>query len=82
MHANIQKDGTFSVIPRMRGGQTTPQQLVKLAQVAERYNVPLVKVTGSQRIGLYGVKKQDLPKIWEELRYGRCPSLWKSVPFG
>lgn len=67
MHANIQKDGTFSVIPRMRGGQTTPQQLLKLAQVAEKYNVPLVKVTGSQRIGLYGVKKADLPKIWEEL---------------
>lgn len=67
MHANIQKDGTFSVVPRMRGGQTNPQQLIKLAQVAERYNVPLVKVTGSQRIGLYGVKKQDLPKIWEEL---------------
>lgn len=67
MHANIQKDGTFSVVPRMRGGQTSPQQLMKLAQVAERYNVPLVKVTGSQRIGLYGVKKEDLPKIWEEL---------------
>lgn len=67
MHANIQKDGTFSVVPRMRGGQTSPQQLIKLAQVAERYQVPLVKVTGSQRIGLYGVKKEDLPKIWEEL---------------
>lgn len=67
MHANINKDGTFSVIPRMRGGQTNPQQLMKLAQVAEKYNVPLVKVTGSQRIGLYGVKKQDLPFIWEEL---------------
>lgn len=67
MHANIQKDGTFSVIPRMRGGQTTPQQLIKLAQVAVKYQVPLVKVTGSQRIGLYGVKKQDLPLIWEEL---------------
>ncbi|MGG5315320.1 nitrite reductase large subunit NirB [Enterococcus sp. AZ072] len=67
MHANIQKDGTFSVVPRMRGGQTSPQQLMKLAQVAERYQVPLVKVTGSQRIGLYGVKKEDLPKIWEEL---------------
>lgn len=67
MHANIQKDGTFSVVPRMRGGQTSPQQLMKLAQVAERYDVPLVKVTGSQRIGLYGVKKEDLPLIWEEL---------------
>ncbi|MBO1305139.1 NAD(P)/FAD-dependent oxidoreductase [Enterococcus sp. 669A] len=67
MHANIQKDGTFSVVPRMRGGKTSPQQLMQLAQVAERYDVPLVKVTGSQRIGLYGVKKEDLPKIWEEL---------------
>lgn len=67
MHANIQKDGRFSVVPRMRGGQTTPQQLMKLAQVAEKYEVPLVKVTGSQRIGLYGVKKEDLPAIWEEL---------------
>lgn len=67
MHANIQKDGTFSVIPRMRGGQTSPQQLLQLAKVAEKYQVPLVKVTGSQRIGLYGVKKEDLTKIWEEL---------------
>lgn len=67
MHANIQKDGTFSVVPRMRGGQTSPQQLMKLAQVAERYQVPLVKVTGSQRIGLYGVKKricQKFGKSW------------------
>ncbi|MGX7352214.1 nitrite reductase [Enterococcus canis] len=67
MHANVQKDGTFSVIPRMRGGKTSPQQLLKIAQVAEKYNVPLVKITGSQRIGLYGVRKQDLPAIWEEL---------------
>ncbi|MDH6363226.1 nitrite reductase (NADH) large subunit [Enterococcus sp. PF1-24] len=67
LHANIQKDGTFSVVPRMRAGQTNPQQLIKIAQVAEKYNVPLLKVTGSQRIGLYGVRKQDLPAIWEEL---------------
>lgn len=67
MHANIQKDGKFSVIPRMRGGQTNPQQLIKIAQVAEKYNVPLIKITGSQRIGLYGVKKQDLTKVWDEL---------------
>ncbi|WP_368251780.1 nitrite reductase large subunit NirB [Enterococcus sp. 2201sp1_2201st1_B8_2201SCRN_220225] len=67
MHANIQKDGTFSVIPRMRSGQTNPQQLLQIAKVADKYQVPLVKVTGSQRIGLYGVKKQDLPAIWEEL---------------
>ncbi|MGX7420544.1 nitrite reductase large subunit NirB [Carnobacterium gallinarum] len=67
MHGNIQKDGTYSVIPRMRGGKTNPQQLMKIAQVAEKYDVPLVKITGSQRIGLYGVKKEDMPKIWEEL---------------
>lgn len=67
MHANIQKDGTFSVIPRMRAGRTDAQQLRRIAEVAEEFNVPLVKVTGSQRIGLYGVKKQDLPAIWEKL---------------
>lgn len=67
VHANIQKDGTFSVIPRMRGGVTTPAELRKIADVAEKYNVPLVKVTGSQRIDLLGVKKQDLPHIWEDL---------------
>ena len=67
VHANIQKDGTFSVIPRMRGGVTTPAELRKIADVAEKYNVPLVKVTGSQRIDLLGVKKQDLPLIWEDL---------------
>ncbi|GKU80498.1 nitrite reductase large subunit [Paenibacillus sp. L3-i20] len=67
MHGNIQNDGRYSVIPRMRGGQTTPQQLLKIAQVADKYQVPLVKITGSQRIGLFGVKKKDLPEIWEEL---------------
>ena len=67
VHANIQKDGTFSVVPRMRGGVTTPAELRKIADVAEKYNVPLVKVTGSQRIDLLGVKKEDLPKMWEDL---------------
>ena len=67
VHANIQKDGTFSVVPRMRGGVTTPAELRKIADVADKYNVPLVKVTGSQRIDLLGVKKEDLPKIWEDL---------------
>lgn len=67
LKANIQKDGTFGVIPRMRGGQTSAAQLRKIAEVAERYEVPLVKVTGSQRLGLYGVKKEDLPKVWDEL---------------
>jgi nitrite reductase (NADH) large subunit len=67
VHANIQNDGTFSVIPRMRGGVTSPAELRKIADVAERYNVPLVKVTGSQRLDLLGVKKEDLPKIWADL---------------
>lgn len=67
VHANIQRDGTFSVIPRMRGGVTSPEQLRKIADVAEKYKVPMVKVTGSQRIDLLGVKKEDLPKMWKDL---------------
>ncbi|MDQ3768777.1 MAG: NAD(P)/FAD-dependent oxidoreductase, partial [Actinomycetota bacterium] len=67
VHANIQKDGTFSVIPPMPGGATTPAELRRIAEVAERYDVPLVKVTGGQRIDLLGVKKDDLPKVWRDL---------------
>jgi nitrite reductase [NAD(P)H] large subunit len=67
VHANIQKDGTFSVVPRMRGGVTTPAELRKIADVAEKYNVPMVKVTGSQRLDLLGIKKEDLPKVWADL---------------
>ncbi|CAH2717256.1 Nitrite reductase [NAD(P)H] [Neobacillus rhizosphaerae] len=67
MHANIQKDGTYSVVPRMYGGITTAADLKKIAEVAEKFNVPLVKLTGGQRIGLFGVKKEDLPGMWEEL---------------
>ncbi len=67
MHANIQKDGTYSVVPRMYGGVTTPQELMKIAEVAQKYKVPKVKLTGGQRIDLLGVKKQDLTKIWAEL---------------
>jgi nitrite reductase (NADH) large subunit len=67
VHANIQKDGTFSVVPRMRGGVTTPDELRRIADVADKYQVPMVKVTGSQRIDLLGIRKADLPKIWEEL---------------
>ncbi len=67
VHANIQKDGTFSVVPRMRGGLTTPAELRRIADVAEKYQVPMVKVTGSQRLDLLGVKKADLPAIWDEL---------------
>ena len=67
VHANIQKDGTFSVIPRMRGGVTSPAELRKIADVAEKYKVPMVKVTGSQRLDLLGIKKEDLPKVWADL---------------
>ncbi len=67
MHANIQKDGTYSVVPRMYGGVTSAADLKKIAEVAEKYDVPLVKLTGGQRIGLFGVNKEDLPAIWEDL---------------
>lgn len=67
VHANIQRDGTFSVVPRMYGGVTTPDELRRIADVADKYEVPLVKVTGGQRLDLLGVKKQDLPDIWREL---------------
>ncbi|MGX6445031.1 nitrite reductase large subunit NirB [Neobacillus sp. K501] len=67
LHANIQKDGTYSVVPRMYGGVTTSEDLRKIADVADKYKVGLIKVTGGQRIDLLGVKKEDLPKIWEEL---------------
>ncbi|MBB6632945.1 nitrite reductase large subunit NirB [Cohnella thailandensis] len=66
-HANIQKDGTFSVVPRIYGGVTSPSELKKIAEVAEKFEVPLVKFTGGQRLDLLGVKKEDLPKMWEEL---------------
>mgnify|MGYP001092051173 CR=1 FL=1 len=66
-HANIQKDGTYSVIPRMWGGGTTPEELRAIANVADKFNVKTVHVTGGQRIGLYGLKKEALPVIWDEL---------------
>ncbi len=67
VHANIQKDGTFSVVPRMWGGLTTPDELRAIADVAERFDIPTVKVTGGQRIDLLGVKKEDLPAVWAQL---------------
>ena len=67
VHANIQKDGSFSVIPRIRGGVTSADELRRIADVADKYKVPMVKITGSQRIDLLGVKKEDLPKIWADL---------------
>ena len=66
-HANIQKDGTFSVVPRMWGGLTTPNELRTIADVAEKYKVPTVKMTGGARIDLLGIKKTDLPKVWADL---------------
>ena len=66
-HANIQKDGTFSVVPRMWGGITNPKELRAIADAADKYNVPTVKVTGGQRIDLLGVKGEDLPYIWADL---------------
>ncbi|MFC9789217.1 nitrite reductase large subunit NirB [Rhodococcus sp. NPDC127528] len=67
VHANIQRDGTFSVVPQMKGGVTTPDQLRRIADVADKYAVPLVKVTGGQRIDLLGIRKEDLPKVWGDL---------------
>lgn len=67
VHANIQKDGTFSVVPRIYGGVTSPAELRRIAEVAEKYNVPMVKFTGGQRLDLLGVKKDDLPKMWKDL---------------
>ncbi|MEG3662451.1 nitrite reductase large subunit NirB [Celeribacter halophilus] len=66
-HANIQKDGTFSVVPRMWGGITTPDELRAIADAADKFMVPTVKVTGGQRIDLLGVKGEDLPAIWDDL---------------
>jgi nitrite reductase (NADH) large subunit len=84
VHANIQKDGSFTVIPQMPGGVTSPAQLRRIADVADKYHVPLVKLTGGQRIDLVGVAKADLPKVWRDLdmpsgyayakRYRTCKS--------
>ncbi|WP_096201592.1 nitrite reductase large subunit NirB [Bacillus sp. FJAT-45350] len=67
LHANIQKDGTYSVVPRIYGGVTNPQDLKRIAEVAEKYDVPLVKFTGGQRLDLLGVKKEDVPNVWKDL---------------
>src|SRR5262249_18735716 len=67
VHANIQKDRTFSVVPRIYGGVTSPDELRRIADVAEKYNVRMVKITGGQRIDLLGVNKEDLPNVWRDL---------------
>lgn len=66
-HANIQKDGTYSVVPRMWGGMTTPDELRAIADAADKYDVPCLHVTGGQRIDLLGVKREDLPEMWSDL---------------
>jgi len=66
-HANIQKDGTYSVIPRMWGGETTAAELRRIADVVDKYKIPTVKVTGGQRIDLLGVKKEDLVDVWKDI---------------
>ncbi|MEO1330645.1 MAG: nitrite reductase large subunit NirB [Pseudomonadota bacterium] len=67
VHANIQKDGTYSVVPRMWGGMTSADELRAIADVCDKYRIPTVKVTGGQRIDMLGVKKEDLPGVWADL---------------
>ncbi|NWJ24301.1 nitrite reductase large subunit NirB [Rhizobium sp. RM] len=67
VHANIQKDGTYSVVPRMWGGVTNANELRAIADVVDKFDIPLVKVTGGQRIDLLGIEKEDLPAVWADL---------------
>jgi NAD(P)H-nitrite reductase large subunit len=67
VHANIQRDGTFSVVPPMKGGVTNSSQLRRIAEVADKYAIPMIKLTGGQRIDLLGVRKEDLPAVWADL---------------
>ncbi|CAD5377831.1 Nitrite reductase (NAD(P)H) [Pseudomonas sp. OF001] len=78
-HANIQKDGTYSVVPRMWGGVTNPSELRRIADVADKYQIPMVKVTGGQRIDLLGVKKDDLPGVWKDLDMPSGHAYGKSI---
>ncbi|MEH3053503.1 MAG: nitrite reductase large subunit NirB [Patulibacter minatonensis] len=79
VHGNIQKDGTFSVVPRMKGGKTTSDELRRIADAADKYDIQTIKVTGGQRIDLLGVKKEDLPAIWEDLGMASGMAYAKSV---
>ena len=78
-HANIQKDGTFSVIPQMKGGVTNASELRRIADVADKYQIPMVKVTGGQRIDLLGVKKEDLISVWSDLGMNSGHAYGKSI---
>jgi len=66
-HGNIQKDGTYSVVPRMFGGLVKPDELRAIADVCDKFDVPEMKVTGGQRIDMFGIKKEDLPAMWKDL---------------
>jgi nitrite reductase (NADH) large subunit len=67
VHANIQKNGTYSVVPRMWGGVTSAAELRAIADVVDKFSIPTVKVTGGQRIDMLGIKKEDLPAVWADL---------------
>ncbi len=67
VHANIQKDGTYSVVPRMWGGVTSSKELRAIADTVDKFDIPMVKVTGGQRIDLLGIRKEDLPAVWGDL---------------
>ncbi|BCG95139.1 nitrite reductase large subunit NirB [Mesorhizobium sp. 131-2-1] len=67
VHANIQKDGTYSVVPRMWGGVTSASELRAIADVVDKFEIPMVKVTGGQRIDMLGIRKEDLPAVWADL---------------
>ncbi|BEV46743.1 nitrite reductase large subunit NirB [Afipia carboxidovorans] len=67
VHANIQKDGTYSIVPRMWGGVTSARELRAIADVVDKFAIPTVKVTGGQRIDMLGIKKEDLPAVWADL---------------
>ena len=66
MLANMQKDGTYSIVPRVAGGEITPEKLIALGQIAKKWKL-YTKITGGQRIDLFGAKQEQLPFIWEEL---------------
>jgi nitrite reductase (NADH) large subunit len=78
-HANIQKDGTYSVVPRMWGGLTTAAELRRIADVADKYQVPTIKVTGGQRIDLLGIRKEDLIGVWKDLDMPSGHAYGKSI---
>lgn len=67
LHANIQKDGTYSVVPRFFGGITNPRELRAIADAVEKYDARMVKVTGGQRLDIFGIRKEDLPAVWADL---------------